>query len=401
MKTVILAAGEGSRMRPLTSNRPKVMLPLGNRPIAEHLLASCIQAGCDDFIMVTCYKGESVRQYFGDGAKWGVNIEYCSQPEPAGTADAVARLKGTVGERFLVLNGDTVYDPGDLGALLDKPGCNLGVIKVADATGLGVVETGGGQITGIYEKVAEPPTRLANAGAYLLTDDIFAAIEQLKCSVRGEYELPGALQVLVDMGVPLGWYELGRWLTFSYPWDLLEGGEALAGHMNFDRQSEVEPGVVLKGKVGIGPGTVVQAGSYIQGPVIIGANCHIGPNCHIRPFTSIGDNCRIGFCVEIKNSIIMPGCAVPHFNYVGDSVIGEGCNLGAGTKVANLRFDRQTVRIDGQDTRRRKLGVVMGDNVSTGVNSVLNTGCIIGQGSVIGPGVVASGRYDAGSHVFA
>jgi len=175
----------------------------------------------------------------------------------------------------------------------------------------------------------------------------------------------------------------------------------LAGHMNFDRQAEVETGAVLKGKVGIGPGTVVQAGSYIQGPVIIGANCHIGPNCHIRPFTSIGDNCRIGFCVEIKNSIIMPGCAVPHFNYVGDSVIGEGCNLGAGTKVANLRFDRQTVRIDGQDTRRRKLGVVMGDNVSTGVNSVLNTGCIIGQGSVIGPGVVASGRYDAGSHVFA
>ena len=97
----------------------------------------------------------------------------------------------------------------------------------------------------------------------------------------------------------------------------------------------------------------------------------------------------------------MSGCAVPHFNYIGDSIIGEGCNLGAGTKVANLRFDRQTIRVEGQDTGRRKLGVVMGDNVNTGVNSVLNTGCTIGQGSVIGPGVVASGRYDAGSKVFA
>src|SRR4030042_2811217 len=130
------------------------------------------------------------------------------------------------------------------------------------------------------------------------------------------------------------------WLDVSYPWDLLKANESLMSHLEGKIQGEIEPNAVLKGTVSVGKNTVVRSGSYIVGPVIIGDNCEIGPNCYIRPSTAVGDNCHIGASVEVKNSIIMRETKIPHHNYVGDSVIGERCNLGAGTKIANLRLDK-------------------------------------------------------------
>jgi NDP-sugar pyrophosphorylase family protein len=149
--------------------------------------------------------------------------------------------------------------------------------------------------------------------------------------------------------------------------------------------------VVMKGKVSIGQYTVVRSGSYIVGPVIIGQDCAIGPNCYIRPYTSIGDGCHIGSAVEVKNSIIMKDSKIPHHNYVGDSIIGEECNFGAGTKIANLRFDKKNIRIAGIDTKRRKLGAIIGDRVETGINAGINVGSIIGNNTQIGPGAIVSG----------
>jgi len=158
--------------------------------------------------------------------------------------------------------------------------------------------------------------------------------------------------------------------------------------------------VVVKGTVSIGKGTTVRSGSYIVGPVIIGQDCEIGPNCYIRPHTSIGDSCHIGSAVEVKNSIIMNGSKIPHHNYVGDSIIGERCNLGAGTKTANLRFDEKEIWVAGRDTRRRKLGAIMGDGVETGINTSINVGSMIGNNTHIGPGAVASGVISPDSKIF-
>jgi bifunctional UDP-N-acetylglucosamine pyrophosphorylase/glucosamine-1-phosphate N-acetyltransferase len=124
---------------------------------------------------------------------------------------------------------------------------------------------------------------------------------------------------------------------------------------------------------------------------VIGDNCVIGPNCYIRPHTAIGDNCHVGSAVEIKNSIVMRNSNVPHHNYVGDSIIGEECNLGAGTKVANLRLDKKNISVANTDTGRRKLGAIMGDGVETGINASLNVGTMIGDHTFIGPGVVVNG----------
>ena len=162
---------------------------------------------------------------------------------------------------------------------------------------------------------------------------------------------------------------------------------------------EVEENVVIKGAVSIGEDTVIRSGSYIVGPVIIGRNCNIGPSCYIRPCTAIADGCHIGAAVEVKNSIIMNGSKIPHHNYVGDSVIGEGCNLGAGTKIANLRLDGKNITAAGIDTGRRKLGVVIGNNVKTGINSVMDCGTIIGENVLIGPGAKVHGTVRPGSRI--
>ena len=400
MKAVILAAGEGNRMRPLTQARPKVMLPVANKPIIEHLIDTLISAGIRDFIIVTGYQAEQVEWHFGDGSQWGADIQYCRQDEPLGTADAIFRVKSMVEEHFLVLNGDTLYRPQDISGLLAISTPAMGVIQVADARNMGVVTTRDNWVSSIVEKVVPPPTNIANAGIYLFNREIFSAITSLEKSPRGEYEIPGAIQALIDSGTSFGWYELSDWLTFSNPWDLLNGGDWVYEPSAMEILGTIEQGAVIKDNVGVGKGTVIRSGSYICGPVIIGNNCDIGPNCFVRASTSIGDSCHIGASVEIKNSIIMAGTRVPHLTYIGDSVIGEGCNFGSGTQIANLRFDNMNVKAAGIDSGRRKLGAVIGDRVSTGINVSIDAGTVIGSDARIGPGVFVRGAIEPGSRIF-
>ena len=400
MKAVILAAGESRRMRPLTSNRPKVMLPIANKPILEHLLVEVKEAGIDDFIFVVGYCDEQVRSYFGNGEKWGVKIAYAEQRKQLGTADAIRMVEGIAEGNFLVINGDVIINRKDIARLIKNNRNTISVIEVKDPVGLGMVELAVGKVVNIYEKTQRPPTTMANAGLYLFTPEIFSAIARTEKSPRGEYEITDSLQILMGTKQGLHYQEIKSWLDLSYPWDLLRANESMLAGLEPQNFGEVEENVVLKGAVAIGSKTVIKSGAYIMGPVIIGENCEIGPNCFIRPSTAIGDDCHIGAAVEVKNSIIMKGSKVPHLNYVGDSVIGEGCNLGAGTKIANLRLDKQNIRISGIDTRRRKLGAIIGDGVETGINSSINVGSTIGNNTFIGPGVVVSGVILPNSKIF-
>jgi UDP-N-acetylglucosamine diphosphorylase/glucosamine-1-phosphate N-acetyltransferase len=391
MKAIILAAGEGTRMHPLTYTRPKVMLPLANKPIVEHLLVESRKAGIKDYIFVVGYHDEQVRDYFANGEKWGVNIGYCSQRKQLGTADALRMVEGLGDENFLVINGDIMVVNEDITGIMGAKETTLGIIKVEDTRDLGVVQLSKGKVVHIYEKAEKPPSHMANAGVYLFTPDIFGTISRTPKSPRGEYEITDSLQLMIDEGHHVGYQEINYWLNLTYPWDLLPANEYLLKGVESQNLGEIEDNVVMKGKVAIGQDTVVRSGSYIAGPVIIGQNCDIGPNCYIRPYTSIGDGCHIGSAVEVKNSIIMKGSKIPHHNYVGDSIIGEECNFGAGTKIANLRLDKKNIRIAGIDTKRRKLGAIIGDRVETGINSCINAGSIVGNNTHIGPGAIASG----------
>ncbi|UCD10300.1 MAG: NTP transferase domain-containing protein [Dehalococcoidales bacterium] len=400
MKAVIIAAGEGKRMRPLTYNRPKVMLPIAGKPILEHLLIEMKQAGIKELIFVTGYHEEKIKGYFGSGEQWGVNIEYVTQVNQAGTGDAVRTVEEFVDDSFLVANGDIFISSGDIKDITGYSGNAMSLFEVGNTDGLGTVEVEGDFIKRIHEKVENPPSNLANTGLYLFTRDIFKAIERTIPSPRDEYELTDSVQWLVDNDIKVAYRKLERWLDTSYPWDLLSANEYLLANLKSDIQGEVEENAIIKGTVIVGKGSIIRSGSYISGPVVIGEECVIGPNCFIRPSTSIGNGCHVGAAVEIKNSIVMNRSKVPHLSYVGDSVIGEDCNLGAGTKVANLKLNNKTVLVGRKDTGRRKLGVIMGDGVETGINTSINVGTVIGSDSRIGPGTFISGDLPAKSRVF-
>ena len=400
MKAVVLAAGEGQRMRPLTAARPKVMLPIASRPILEHLLNEIKAAGVTDFVFVVGYCDKQVRSYFGDGKKWGVKIAYSEQRKQLGTANAIHLVHSVIDDYFLVINGDVIIDRTDIKKLLKNNQNTMGVFEVKDPTGLGIVEISKDKVIGIYEKTRRPPSLMANAGLYLFSPEIFEAIEKTEKSPRGEYEITDSLKVLMHKKAGLHYFQLKSWQDFSYPWDLLRANETMMKTLKSQNLGELEENVFIKGAVVIGKNTIVKSGAYIEGPVIIGEDCRIGPNCYIRPSTTIGNHCHIGAAVEIKNSIIMNHTDVPHLNYVGDSVIGEGCNFGAGTKIANLRLDEANITVVGVDTKRQKLGAIIGDNVKTGINSCINVGTVIGNNSFIGPGMVARGNIMPNTKLF-
>ena len=400
MKAVIMAAGEGSRMRPLTYNRPKVMLPIANKPILEHLLIEIREAGCKEFVLIVGYHDDQVRDYFGNGKKWRVSIAYCTQKKQLGTADALNQAKELLNDNFLMFNGDIIVNRKDIALLTGRDGSTMALVEVKDSRDMGVVELTGDRVIRIHEKSVNPPSNLANAGIYRFTPEIFPAIDRTSRSPRGEYEITDSIQILIDSGVKVSHQAISQWLDFSYPWDLLPANEKLLSETKTKNMGTTEEYVVLKETVSIGAGTTVRSGTYITGPVTIGENCDIGPNCYIRPHTSIGDNCHIGNAVEIKNSIIMKGSKIPHQSYVGDSIIGENCNFGAGTKIANLRLDGKNITAGLIDTRMRKLGAIIGDSVETGINVSINVGSLIGNGTHIGPGAVVGGVIQPDSKLF-
>ena len=399
MKAVILAAGEGTRMHPLTHTRPKVMLPIANRPIVEHLLIALKEAGISDFTFIVGFHGETIREHFGSGEKWGVKVDYVTQRKQKGTAHALKLVERNVDNRFILANGDVLVGADDIRKLLKKETTTLSLTEAGDTSELGVVEIEGDKIIRIYEKIANPPSNLVNTGIYLLTEQVFPAIDKTRESPRGEYELTESLQILMNEGNTLSWVAIDDWLDVSYPWDLLTANESLLKNIETQVNGTVEDSVVIKENVVIGEGTVVRSNSYIEGPAVIGRDCRIGPNCYIRASTSIGDNCHVGSSVEVKNSIIMRNSNVPHHNYVGDSVIGEDCNFGAGTKIANLRLDKANITVANIDTGMRKLGAIIGDGVQTGINSSINVGTMIGDHTFIGPGALVSGVIQPNSKV--
>jgi len=393
MKCVILAAGEGNRMHPLTYTRPKVMLPIAGKPILEWNLLNARAAGLKEFIFVVSYKSEMVREYFGDGKPWNVKINYVNQGKAMGTAHAIGTVEPFVSD-CIVLCGDTIFGTNDIKQIAKK-GTKIGLVKIDNATEYGIVELKKNHVVKIYEKMEHPLSNVINAGIYHFNKHIFDCIRKTVKSPRGEFEITDSINMLVSKE-PMDGVFLKEWRDVVYPWHLLDANEELLKKLKTKIQGTVEKNVTVKGIVVVGKGTVIRSGTYIEGPVSIGCNSKIGPNCYIRAYTTIGSNCHVGNACEVKNSIIMDHSNVPHLNYVGDSIIGQNCNLGAGTTVANLRLDKNNIVItlNGKkiDTKRRKLGMVMGDNVQTGINSVINVGTMIGNNVFIGLGAVVKGE---------
>jgi bifunctional UDP-N-acetylglucosamine pyrophosphorylase/glucosamine-1-phosphate N-acetyltransferase len=388
MQTVVLAAGEGTRMRPLTETVPKPMLPVADRPLCAHTADAAIEAGASGLVFVVGYEAEAVRSYFGAEYR-GVSVSYAVQEEQLGTAHAVRAAREYLDGAFVVLNGDNLYDPAGVEALFEAAPA-VGAIEVAEPRNYGVLSTDGAgdRVTGIVEKPDEPPSNLANAGAYAFPAEASALLD-VEQSERGEYEITDVLARVIDANEVTA-VRLSRWLDVGRPWELLEANEWKLDDLDRRIDGEVRGDAELRGDVVVEEGAVVEPGVVVEGPALVRSGADVGPNAYVRGATLIGEDCHVGHGVELKNSVLMRGTNVPHLSYVGDSLLGTDVNLGAGTQVANLRHDeadvKQTVKGDRVSTGRRKYGVVAGPNAKTGINTSLAPGVVLSAGATTTPG---------------
>src|SRR2546427_8840425 len=394
-------------MRPLTANIPKPLRPVAGKPFLRHVVEALRDGGVKDLGILIGWQAKRVREAFGHGDALGVRIEYAEQAERLGTAHAIGLAKGHVDGPFLALNGDIVLTAQSVKGILalheKTRGPVMAVAPTANPSEFAVVEVKDGKVTGIEEKPKHPKSNLINAGVYVFPTEVFELIAKTPKSPRGEYEITDTLRMLVEKSDVHAFTLADEWIDVGRLWDLLKANEIILKNLKPEVLGEVDDGAQLAGAVAVGKGSHVLAGANIRGPCVIGENSEVGPNCLIRPSTSIGNRCKVGNACEVKNSILMDGTHVPHLNYVGDSILGERCNLGAGTKVANLRLDERPVRISVKgkevETGLRKLGGVMGDDVKTGINASIDVGTVIGEGTFIGMGAVARGTIAPRSRI--
>lgn len=400
MKAVILAAGEGKRLKPITSSRPKPMIPIAGKPLLEYTILGLKDAGINEILLVVGYKEDVIKDYFGNGIdKVNIKINYITQDKYFGTAHAAGYAKEFVNNKpFLLMYGDVFVNPIIFNEILQKFKENhteglISLLEVNNPQDFGIISLGS---EGFIEKITEKPSpelnlgNLANAGIYVFDPLIFKAIKMTKKSIRDEYEFTDSMEILIKQlnGRITGYIIKDYfWSDIGLPWQLFEVNTYLLDKMEHKILGIVEENVQMRGNVHVGEGTVIRSGTTIEGPCYIGENNLIGPSAYLRPYTSIENNCHIGKS-ETKNAIIFSGTAVPHFNYVGDSIVCENVNLGAGSKTSNLRFDNKSVKviINGKliDSGRRKLGSIIGPRVQTGINASIMCGKKIGENSIIG-----------------
>ncbi len=359
-------------MWPLTETRPKPLLPVAGKSILERVLDAC-RPHVDGFVLVVGYRAGMVHDLVGDSYR-GRDVEYVGQDEAKGTGDALAQAYDKVGGRFLVVNGDVLVSSASIGAVAEADGHAVAVRRVGEPSQYGVVEVEDGYLERIMEKPDDPSTNRVNAGVYAFKREVFEVVESLEPSERGEIEITDALTELKPRAVE---YE-GEWMDVGYPWDLLEAQELLLDKLEGDVEGVVEDGANLDGDVVVEEGATVRTGSVVEGPVLIRSGADVGPNAYVRGPTTVGENAKVGHACEVKASVLMDDARASHLSYVGDSVVGEDVNLGAGTDVANLRHDGEEVEstVKGRtvDTGKRKFGAVFGDGAKTGIDTSVDAG---------------------------
>jgi len=387
LRAVILAAGEGLRLRPFTLTRPKVMLPVAGRPILEYVVEALKENGVTDITMVVGYQRERVQSYFENGRKFGVSISYATQAKQLGTAHALLQAKqGGAEGPVLVLPGDNIVDPDTLRELLERREKDRNAMVVTfspNPSKYGVVQLEGGVVTRITEKPTASVSDLINTGIYLFEPKVF---ELCEWSVRASrFDITEVVEALIERGDKVQGIEIeGHWLDIVYPWDILTVNAKMLQRTSAKTAGTVEPGAVVQGAVAIGRGTVIRSGSYIRGPAVIGEACDLGPNVVVFPSTSIGNNVTIGPFTQVRNSVIHDNVSLGGSSYVANSVIDDGT-------VTRSHF----VTHHGD-----RLMMVEGDVIPVSdIGAIIGDSCVFGPQCVLAPGVVVGRRAKVGGPV--
>ncbi len=345
MKALILAAGKGTRLRPLTNTIPKHLLPVGKKPILFHVLDYIKAAGIKDIgIVVSPDSGPYIEEAIGTVTEWRGKITFIVQPEPLGLAHAVKVAQGFLDSSpFLMFLGDNLIQEG-VKDFLDKfhasnSHASILLKEVPNPKAFGVAELDSlGRVMHLVEKPKKPKSNLAIIGVYLFTPEIHKAVAQIKPSWRGELEITDAIQKLLEMGKEIRSHLLrGWWLDIGSNDGLIEANRVvLDGFSKRDIKGEVDSQSRIVGRVQIEEGTKLES-SIVQGPVFIAASCQI-KNSVIKPFTNI----RAGTVVEdssLERSVILENCQILKIKHLADSVIGKNTILaGQGKSPEKLRL---------------------------------------------------------------
>ncbi|MEM0488942.1 MAG: glucose-1-phosphate thymidylyltransferase [Candidatus Bathyarchaeia archaeon] len=343
MKGVILHGGAGTRLRPLTFSGPKQLIPVANKPVSQYVLEDLRDSGIKEVAIVL---GETfpelVRNYYGDGSRFGVTITYVYQGRPLGIAHAISLCKDFVGDdRFVVYLGDNILQNGIKSYLREFVNSDYDAMillkEVEDPTRFGVAEFDkDGRLVRLVEKPKVPPSKYALVGVYFLTPLIFDMIRRLKPSWRGEYEITDALQMLIDEGYNVGYrFVSGWWLDTGKKDDILYAN-ALILDERVERRIEGEIiNSKVEGRVSIERGTKV-VNSVVRGPAIIGESCYI-ENSFIGPYTSVGRNSNI-INSNIEYSVIMEGAQIVGVDRLEESLIGRNAKVVKNSKRNVVRL---------------------------------------------------------------
>jgi len=343
MKGVILHGGHGTRLRPLTHTGPKQLLPIANKPMSQYALEEMRDAGVKEIaIIIGDVYPEKVKEYYGDGSKFGVDISYIYQDKPKGISHAIQLTREFVGdEKFLVVLGDNIFAKS-LSSYAKKfessrSDAMILLCKVEDPSRFGVAELdGSGKIVKIVEKPKNPKSDLAVIGVYFLTPKIFNIINNLKPSWRGELEITDALQLLmqnngtIDYDIVTGW-----WKDTGTAQDILHANrlvlENISSYLSSNNNYEIKNNIL------IGKNTTISRDSTVTGPSIIGENCIIGPAVRLGPNVSIGNNVTLKHC-EIDDSILMDNCRIEHKIHITESIIASGSEIIHDNERKNQQF---------------------------------------------------------------
>ncbi|HLH66828.1 MAG TPA: NDP-sugar synthase [Solirubrobacteraceae bacterium] len=380
MQALILAGGEGTRLRPLTSTIPKPVVPLAGRPFITHMIDWLRAHGVDDVILACGFMAGAVRQVLGDGARSGVRLRYVEEPEPLGTGGALKYAQDLLDERFLMLNGDCLTDV-DLTAQLaqhERTGAllTLGLIAVEDPSAYGLVRCDGdGRVTQFLEKpsAAEIDSNLVSLGAYVVQREVLDEMPPAGSRVSIERDV---FPRLIGRGL-YGWRASGYWLDIGTPerylqatYDLLEGAVGTrmgrAGHGETGRSGHGQTGRTGHGEAGrgeIGRAVGTQTGRPVHGPALIGARCQIDPSATVGALTVLGDGVTVAAEAHIEGSVVLDGAVVGEGARISGSIVGPRARIGA------------RCRIEG--------GVVVGEGVRLGAGNVLAGGSRLSPGASV------------------
>ncbi|WP_067047666.1 bifunctional sugar-1-phosphate nucleotidylyltransferase/acetyltransferase [Methanofollis ethanolicus] len=380
MQAVILAAGEGKRLRPLTHAMPKAMVPVANRPILEHIIRALEKNGIREIIVVVGYKKEHVIRHLNT---LDIPVRVVVQEKQLGTAHALACAAPLITGDFLLLPGDNYVDTASIARIMREKNAVL-TWEHPHPSNFGVLVIKDGLVKEVIEKPQDAPGFTVSTGIFSFDPSFLRYLE--------ETEIPDAVNRMIRAGTPLKAVAAADWQDAVYPWDLLKLNAALLRDVRQERAGRSGPGVVIRGRVSIGKGTTIGPNTSILGPAIIGDDCDIGANCVITSETSIGARARVEPFTMIGQSVLLDDVSIGSHSRIVEAVVGTGSHLGDHATT----FPTKTIFSIEREMIGAKFGAVIGDHICSAPFCIFRN-CIVGNDVVIDDGKTIYGEIPDGA----